>query len=505
MGMKWEDLQDFESISAGNFGVIRKADYLGTDVAVKEFKQEKGFDLEKYVGRELDILKESRHPNVVQFMGVCNHEDKVYMVTEFVGGGNLKAWIKDTSKELTWRLRTSFALDIARALAYLHANKIIHRDLKSENLLITENLRLKLCDFGFSRETAITSEDRRRMSFCGTDDYMSPEIMLGMPFDEAVDIFSYGVILCELITRSLAEEHHFEREIPGFGINPETIHADEGCPPALKDLAIKCTDSEPEKRPLLNTILKSLKQLEAELYKGEATHPGLIGKSVWNLTTSINSLSSGPVTASDPNVAVPSSKITVSDSGSNVGSNISAGIPLEQVPTQNSLTLSVKNVNINSSNEGLVSPNPSINSTNMRRIAHWIPHRFSIQKTGGLFATCAGCNKRFGMGRKCLQCDDCHQGFHRECAAEAPATCGLPTAFKTSIILLDPSHHQSPISSPREIKDPSDEYSTSPTPLKSKSSFSLAAGQSTTNLNSAKMFGGSMANLFATRGNNSAQ
>lgn len=162
-------------------------------------------------------------------MGCCENELKIYAVTEFVEGGNLKEVghltptpiitvfvisnllhpllillqliLKSitTSKPIKWRLRISFAEDCARALAYLHARQIIHRDLKSENLLLTANKRIKVCDFGLSRETPRNVEERRRLSFCGTDAYMAPEIVLGMPFDTSVDIFSFGIILLELI------------------------------------------------------------------------------------------------------------------------------------------------------------------------------------------------------------------------------------------------------------------------------------------------------------------
>lgn len=461
----WSSFTDFEDLSSGNFGVIRKADYLGTDVAIKEFKVEKGFNLDKYVGRELGILRESRHPNVVQFMGTTQHEGRLFMVTEYVGGGNLKSWIKDKSRDLSWRLRVSFALDVARALAYLHSNKIIHRDLKSENLLITENLRIKLCDFGFSRETASTAEERRRMSFCGTDDYMSPEIILGIPFDESVDIFSYGVILCELITRTLAEEQIFKREVPGFGINQETIAPEADCPATLKSLAVRCTDSEASKRPLLQEILKSLKLLEAELYKAEGIHPGL-GKSTWNIYP-VENVSTGS---------------TPSISRRNMSTNTSR--THEDVPSVSNLSTGSLHSALHQLNTSTEPLSPIVNGQ-MRRIAHWIPHRFSIQKSGGIFSVCAGCSKRLGVGRKCLQCDDCQSIFHKECAKDAPATCGLPTEFKSSIILLDPNHHV-PNEDPANIS-------------KSKSTVNIAP------LKTASIFGGSVGNLFASKPSSPSQ
>lgn len=83
-------------------------------------------------------------------------------------------------------------MDVARALAYLHARNCLHRDLKGENLLITENDRVKVCDFGFARIAARNEEEMKRMSYCGTDGYMSPSILLGEDFGLETDIFSLG-------------------------------------------------------------------------------------------------------------------------------------------------------------------------------------------------------------------------------------------------------------------------------------------------------------------------
>ncbi|KAJ3124790.1 hypothetical protein HK100_011115, partial [Physocladia obscura] len=117
-------------------------------------------------------------------------------------------------------------MDVAKAIAYLHSRGIIHRDLKSDNLLVTENKRIKVCDFGFSRPYPTNAQETRRLSFCGTDAYMAPEIILCMEFDQKVDIFSYGVILCELAVNAVADGdiNAFVRQIPGFGLSIPEIY-----------------------------------------------------------------------------------------------------------------------------------------------------------------------------------------------------------------------------------------------------------------------------------------
>lgn len=107
-------------------------------------------------------MRECRHPNIVLYLGLSYSTPSpttrqpacTYIVSEFVPGGNLRSFLIQASRgqrEFPWRLRLSFATDIARAVAYLHARKCIHRDLKGENLLITANERVKVTDFGFAR------------------------------------------------------------------------------------------------------------------------------------------------------------------------------------------------------------------------------------------------------------------------------------------------------------------------------------------------------------------
>lgn len=181
--------------------------------------------------------------------------------------GNLRQYIYNKSKPLPWRLRLSFATDIARALAYLHARKCIHRDIKGENLLVTANGRLKITDFGFARIAARNKEESRRLTFCGTDAYMSPEILLGHEFDLPTDIFSLGVILAEIAARHLADNSHFARSAPSFAIDAEEVRrlANPGCPPDFTRLAIECISVDPAARPTTRVILDRLHAIEAQI------------------------------------------------------------------------------------------------------------------------------------------------------------------------------------------------------------------------------------------------
>jgi serine/threonine protein kinase len=96
------------------------------------------------------------------------------------------------------------------SLGSFPGHQCIHRDLKGENLLITSNGRLKITDFGFARIAAQNAEESKRLTFCGTDSYMSPEISQGEQFGLETDIFSLGVIFCEVLARKLADDYTFK-------------------------------------------------------------------------------------------------------------------------------------------------------------------------------------------------------------------------------------------------------------------------------------------------------
>ncbi|KAG0256087.1 hypothetical protein BG011_004750 [Mortierella polycephala] len=265
MRIQWTDLKAFDMIGSGSFGRVFHGELLGTEVAIKECvrSNSRAFD-EKYFKREVDILKQSRHPNIVQFMGICKRKKRFYIVTEFLPLGNLRRWIQDETKEFGWDTRISFAIDISLALAYLHHKNIIHRDLKGENLLISENMRIKVCDFGFSRVEARDDDEMRRISYCGTDGYMAPEILLGEDFDCSVDVFSLGIVLAEMMARHVVDSEHFQRQSPDMSVSTDEIlfRAQPGCPIELGELAIHCVQPLPENRPKLQQIVQRLTTIE---------------------------------------------------------------------------------------------------------------------------------------------------------------------------------------------------------------------------------------------------
>jgi len=258
----FEDLEDLKKIGEGNFGCVWKGTYLGTKVAVKQLLDVDDEDMHKYLEREMITLRDMRHPNIVQLMGLCKHTSGLYIVTEYIPGGNLRKKLKDKSIEMSWELRAKIAVDVSAAMAYLHSRNVIHRDLKSQNLLVDKNWKIKVCDFGFARDTDKTEV----MTVCGTDEWMAPEVALGRKYDEKADVFSFGMVMTELVTREKPKERSGGR---AFAFLPEPFKksAPSDCPPELINLACEMAEFYPEKRPTFKMVLKRLRVLHHQLAK----------------------------------------------------------------------------------------------------------------------------------------------------------------------------------------------------------------------------------------------
>ncbi|KAH1116554.1 hypothetical protein GLYMA_17G033700v4 [Glycine max] len=200
----WEDLTIGEQIGQGSCGTVYHALWYGSDVAVKVFsKQEYSDDVILSFRQEVSVMKRLRHPNILLYMGAVTSPQRLCIVTEFLPRGSLCRLLHRNTSKLDWRRRVHMALDIARGVNYLHHCNppIIHRDLKSSNLLVDKNWTVKVGDFGLSRlkhETYLTTKTGR-----GTPQWMAPEVLRNEPSDEKSDVYSFGVILWEIATEKI--------------------------------------------------------------------------------------------------------------------------------------------------------------------------------------------------------------------------------------------------------------------------------------------------------------
>jgi serine/threonine protein kinase len=256
-----------EPFAKGAFGRVHKADYLGTPVCVKIISKlsPDEDDYFKFTQREVAALKSLSHPNLVQFIGASETSKEIWIVTEFVSGGTVRKHLKNFDEDVPWHVRISIALDVASAMAFLHSRQIIHRDLKSKNLLVTDNWRVKLCDFGFARSIK-DKKQTKHMTLCGTEEYMAPEVIFGMSYDQRAEVYSFGLLMCEIIVRLKIEETIPRTPVTEFGLDHAGYRAlvPKECPKEFLEVALKCCAYEPKDRPEFRDVTKMLRKIKED-------------------------------------------------------------------------------------------------------------------------------------------------------------------------------------------------------------------------------------------------
>eukprot|EP00803_Ostreobium_quekettii_P005047 evm.model.scf_116.9 EVM.evm.TU.scf_116.9 scf_116:78579-84479(+) len=199
--IKASELELEGRIGMGSFGEVYKGYWRGTDVAVKRILEQDFTEQHmKEFRMEIAIMMRLRHPNVLLFMGAVTEPPNLSIVTQFLPRGSLFRLLHKSNAVIDERLRLKMAVDVAKGMCYLHSFKppIIHRDLKSPNLLVDKDWTVKVCDFGLSRVKAGTLAPWSR---AGTPEWMAPEVLRNEPSNESCDVYSFGVILYELVTR----------------------------------------------------------------------------------------------------------------------------------------------------------------------------------------------------------------------------------------------------------------------------------------------------------------
>eukprot|EP00029_Vermamoeba_vermiformis_P006895 TRINITY_DN2828_c0_g4_i1.p1 TRINITY_DN2828_c0_g4~~TRINITY_DN2828_c0_g4_i1.p1 ORF type:complete len:368 (+),score=42.77 TRINITY_DN2828_c0_g4_i1:261-1364(+) len=247
-------------LGEGGFGVVYKGIWNERGVAVKAIKSAistEAFQKEIYSATSLS------HPNIVQSFGVSEEEgsDEIMLVMELMDQ-SLHDIIHPSGRLKMTLARQSVvhvALDVAKGLDYLHSlsPKIIHRDLKTANILLDNNQRAKLSDFGTARAL---NNNSLATTVTGTPYYMAPEVLDGVPCDEKADIYSFGAVLYEMTTGSclplLFDEAKCVNKIR------ENVTYQK-----LQELVVSCCKTDPKKRPSIQQCMDVLKKLELELQK----------------------------------------------------------------------------------------------------------------------------------------------------------------------------------------------------------------------------------------------
>ena len=283
----FKKIQIQELIARGGFGQVFLAAYNGQTVAVKTLLPETADDMDeiKALFAEAKVMATLEHPCIVNFIGIAWESfSSICCVTEYSVGGDLRALLNhflanNTRPQGFDHDKVKIASDIVHGLTYLHSMEpnILHRDLKSRNVLLDSQLNAKLTDFGVSRERS----DGMMTNAVGTSLWMAPEVMLGSHYDGKADVFSFGILLSELDTHLMPYAN--VRNANGHKPSETTIlrkvatgklqvEFSSTCPPELLELAKACISIHPKDRP---TARDALTRLEIALTSFEAEEVAL--------------------------------------------------------------------------------------------------------------------------------------------------------------------------------------------------------------------------------------
>ncbi|MCE3238488.1 MAG: hypothetical protein K0R24_1469, partial [Gammaproteobacteria bacterium] len=265
-------------IGRGGFGAVYAGRYQGQPVAIKTLHVTTA-KVVKSLYEEAAVMFRLASPYTVKLQGICSDESETSLVMERMMGGSLFHLLQDESQELPWALRYRLAYEIAEGLGVLHAQGIIHRDLKSLNVLLDEAHHAKITDFGFSKlrgqVTSIALSSHK--ASLGTLAYKSPELMeadsdsddeaasMAMPVKKAVpyssysDIYAYGMILWELATRCIPFEEMSQRKIEKMIKKGKQLPIPVDCPVEFAALIKACWTMEPGQRPRTDQIVAQTK------------------------------------------------------------------------------------------------------------------------------------------------------------------------------------------------------------------------------------------------------
>ncbi|MED6169580.1 hypothetical protein PIB30_022518 [Stylosanthes scabra] len=255
-------------IGQGGFGEVYYGVLNGEKTAIKKMDMKAS----KEFLAELKVLTRVHHLNLVRLIGYCV-EGSLFLVYEYIENGNLSQHLRSSDNEpLPWSTRVQIALDSARGLEYIHEHTMpvyIHRDVKSENILLDRNFRGKVADFGLTKLIDVGSSSAPTANMAGTFGYMPPEYVYGS-VSPKIDVYAFGVVLYELISAKEAVMRsggESRPELKGLVALFEEVFNQpdpkEGLKQLIAQLAKACTEADPQRRPKMRSVVVALMTLSS--------------------------------------------------------------------------------------------------------------------------------------------------------------------------------------------------------------------------------------------------
>ena len=256
-------LDDFESekLGAGFFSEVFKVRHKTTG-KVMVLKMNKHQSNSMNMRKEIQLMNRLKHPNILKFKAVCVHEGQLHALTEYIDGGTLEELIQDLTIDISWSQRMEIGLHIAQGLFYLNSQGMFHRDLTSKNIFLQKRFNRIFAIIGdFGLATKIPKKMDPRLPQVGSPYWMSPECLRGEFYSKQADIFSLGIISCELIARVDADPDFLPRT-QNFGVEYKAFSdLCPSCPPDFLKIVFTCVSIDPNSRPSAADLVIELNRL----------------------------------------------------------------------------------------------------------------------------------------------------------------------------------------------------------------------------------------------------
>ncbi|KAL6226960.1 hypothetical protein ACLB2K_000919 [Fragaria x ananassa] len=259
-------------VGSGTFGDLYRGTFCSQEVAIKILKPERvNAEMLRDFSQEVYILRKIRHKNVVQFIGACTQPPNICIVTEFMSRGSVYDFLHKQKGVFKLPSLLKVAIDVSKGMNYLHQNNIVHRDLKTANLLMDEHEVVKVADFGVAR---VQAQSGVMTAETGTYRWMAPEVIEHKPYDHKADVFSFGIVLWELLTGQLP--YSFLTPLQAaVGVVQKALRPTipKNTNPKFAELLDKCWQQDPTQRPDFSEIVEILRHLAKEVgNEGEDRH-----------------------------------------------------------------------------------------------------------------------------------------------------------------------------------------------------------------------------------------
>jgi len=266
--IKPDEIEIVDTLGVGSCATVYRGFWQQTEVAIKIINSKKSTKQVETLRDEANLMVTMRHPNVVPLFGAWLNKPVLFLVTEYMARGDVYGILHNEDIVIEKKHVRAMALDTCRGMTYLHSRNIIHRDLKTLNILVDQSWHIKVADFGLARqiEDAVFAQ---ALTACGTTSWTAPEVLREQNYTLNADVYSFAICLWEMSTRQEPfADLYAPQVVLAVAVEGKRLDIPEGVPPSITEIIKECWQEDPNKRPTFANLVDRLTKIELE----EPTH-----------------------------------------------------------------------------------------------------------------------------------------------------------------------------------------------------------------------------------------